>query len=152
MRLYIVRHGDAVHPAEDPARPLSALGRDDIGRLGAWMAARGVEAAEILHSPKLRAKETAEILARALRPASSVREVSGLLPNDPPQEAADLLRFEAAPVLAVSHLPLVEYLVGRLLAGNPARGRLTFRPGTAAALTGGGDDWALDWLVHPDMV
>ena len=79
-------------------------------------------------------------------------EVGGLQPNDPPQAAADLLRFETHPVMAVSHLPLVERLVGRLLAGHAGAGRLVFRPGTAAALTGGGDDWTLDWLVHPDMV
>jgi phosphohistidine phosphatase len=48
----------------------------------------GVRVELILHSGKLRALETAEILARELGPGIEVRQADGLAPKDDPPEAA----------------------------------------------------------------
>ncbi len=66
MRLYLVQHGDALSKDLDPKRPLSAKGRRDVARLGEELARSTLTVERILHSGKLRAKETAETICAAL--------------------------------------------------------------------------------------
>jgi phosphohistidine phosphatase len=68
--LYLVRHADAGDPAgwagSDDERPLSEKGRGQAERLGALFEAAGFTPDVILSSPKLRAIQTADFLARAV--------------------------------------------------------------------------------------
>ena len=50
MRLYLIRHGDALGPEVDPARPLSQRGRNEAERLGAYLGSLSLELSEIWHS------------------------------------------------------------------------------------------------------
>jgi len=155
MTLYLTRHCDAVHPMEDPARPLSEQGRDQARRLAAFLprALRGTDGIdEVLHSGVLRARQTAEILAETAHPARGARQLDGLTPGDSADAAADLLRHEDRSLLVVTHLPLVASLAGLLLGGSSGGAPALFRTGTMAALQGGGDHWALAWLVHPGVL
>jgi phosphohistidine phosphatase SixA len=63
MRLYLVQHGDAVPERLDPERPLSASGRREVQAVARLLADTGVRAAHVVHSGKLRAQQTAELLA-----------------------------------------------------------------------------------------
>jgi len=155
MTLYLTRHCDAVHPIEDAARPLSEHGRDQARRLAAFLPrvlrdTDGID--EVLHSGVLRAQQTAEILADTARPAKGVQQIVGLTPGDSANAAADLLRHEQRSLLVVTHLPLVATLAAILLGGARAREPLLFRTGTMAALTGEGDFWSLEWMVHPGIL
>ena len=64
------RHADAGDPAKwdgpDSQRPLSGKGRKQAERLGAFLDAHGIEPDAIVSSPRLRAQETAEVVADAL--------------------------------------------------------------------------------------
>jgi phosphohistidine phosphatase len=82
MELYLVRHGEAMSEAEDPERPLTARGRQEAQRVSAVAARLGLRLAEIRHSGKRRAAETAEIFAGALGVRERVVAVAGLAPND----------------------------------------------------------------------
>ncbi|MEP7379647.1 MAG: histidine phosphatase family protein [Chloroflexota bacterium] len=68
--LYLLRHAHAGNAAgwtgDDAERPLSARGKDQAQRLGRLMAARGVVPDTILSSPKVRARQTANIVGDAL--------------------------------------------------------------------------------------
>ena len=70
MLLHLVRHADAGDPeawtGPDAARPLSEKGRAQSERLGAFLADHDVRADAVISSPKLRAAQTAEIVARHL--------------------------------------------------------------------------------------
>ena len=66
MRLYLVRHADAAPGEPDELRPLTTRGRQQARDLGIRLAAEGAGGAAILTSPLLRARETAEEIARAL--------------------------------------------------------------------------------------
>jgi phosphohistidine phosphatase SixA len=70
MLLNLVRHADAGDPeawtGPDAARPLSDKGRAQSERLGAFLAEHDVKADAAITSPKLRAAQTAEIVARHL--------------------------------------------------------------------------------------
>src|SRR6188508_1633395 len=67
MLLHLVRHADAGDPeawtGPDAARPLSDKGRAQADRLGAFLAAHDFKADAAIASPKLRAVQTAEIVA-----------------------------------------------------------------------------------------
>ncbi|MEX0664926.1 MAG: histidine phosphatase family protein [Acidimicrobiia bacterium] len=69
MELLLVRHGEPVRieegEVEGPADPgLTERGHDQAARVGAWLAAEGVDA--VVTSPLRRARETAVPLAAAL--------------------------------------------------------------------------------------
>ena len=70
VELYLVRHADAGDPAKwvgpDAARPLSPKGETQSERLGRFIAGIGFRPDAILSSPKLRASQTADIVAGLL--------------------------------------------------------------------------------------
>ena len=67
MLLHLVRHADAGDPATwsgpDAARPLSEKGRGQAERLGVFLADHDVKMDAVITSPKVRAVQTAEIVA-----------------------------------------------------------------------------------------
>lgn len=153
MKLYLVQHGDAVLEQVDPSRPLSEKGRQDVGALAAFLARAKAPPARVVHSGKLRAQQTAEIIARHLPPGASVEAESGLDPKDDPAAAARRIGQSAADAIVVSHMPLLARLAALLLTGNAEPAILAFQPGTAACLER--DDagsWTLSWLVRPGLV
>ncbi|MBN2058372.1 MAG: phosphohistidine phosphatase SixA [Candidatus Saganbacteria bacterium] len=113
MFIYLVRHGEAVPEKDDPARPLSEEGRAEVEATAGQLLAEGAKVAEIWHSGKLRAKQTAEIIANVLKVARVI-EKKGLKPNDDPRPIADLLREADQPILIAGHLPFIPNLAGLL--------------------------------------
>src|SRR5438309_12026701 len=96
IRIYLVRHGIAVDPAEkgaldDYSRPLTARGRRRFRRLARAFARLGEPPDFIFTSPLVRAVQTAEILAGTLR-ASEV----GVLDELRPEAGVGRLLAEAA--------------------------------------------------------
>jgi phosphohistidine phosphatase len=63
MRLIVVRHAEASPGDPDELRPLTAAGRDAARALGERLADKNIDL--ILASPLLRARETAEAIARS---------------------------------------------------------------------------------------
>jgi phosphohistidine phosphatase len=87
IALYLLRHAHAGDPAkwrgDDAERPLSERGRGQAERVGRLL--RGAEEAPDLFitSPKVRAAETAEIVARALKVRVVVdQRLAGFLDGD----------------------------------------------------------------------
>ena len=64
VRLVIVRHAEAASGEPDELRPLTAEGRETARALGQRLAGEGLEPDAVLTSPLLRARETAQELAR----------------------------------------------------------------------------------------
>jgi len=77
--IFLVQHGKAYTEAEDPERRLTPKGIAETEKVARHLAAAGVRPAEIIHSGKTRARQTAEILARHL--GAPVREGEGLGPT-----------------------------------------------------------------------
>ena len=70
IELYFLRHADAGDPmawtGDDAERPLSDKGRKQADRLGRFLAGLGFAPDAIITSPKVRAAQTAEIVAEHL--------------------------------------------------------------------------------------
>jgi phosphohistidine phosphatase len=152
MELYLVQHGEAKSKAEDPQRPLTERGREEVQRVAAFTAKAGLKVNQIRHSGKRRAEETASILAEHLSPAEGVLAIPGLAPMDDVRPIAKALQKETAPLMLVGHLPFVDRLAGLLVTGAPDRSVVRFRMGGIVCLEGAGDDWAVKWVVRPELV
>lgn len=124
MRLLLVRHGEAVDPAEartDGLRWLTPRGRIAVHRLAGRLAERGVLPRRLWTSPLVRAVQTAEVLAGAAHAgglAPEVRVASALAPDE--GSSADLLDLlltgaDEEPVALVGHEPSIRIFAGHLL-------------------------------------
>ena len=148
----LVRHGDAIDKAIDPARPLSPDGRRRAANSACCLDALELPIAEVRHSGKLRAEQTAEIFAEHLGVTSEqIRRVDGIAPNDDVEPVAIELEAERKSVLLAGHLPFMGRLASRLLSGD--RDRLVTRFADAAALVLANDHgkWALVALITPEL-
>ncbi len=151
--LCLIRHGEAVAEAQNSARPLTGAGRVHVERSGSWLAAMGLAAHEIRHSGKLRARETAEVIARNLGlPPDRVREHQGLGPDDPVEEAVAELVAEHRTFVVVGHLPFLGRLASYMLVGDPERVPLRISESGIVLLGRDGGTWKLLGLVAPDLM
>lgn len=155
MRLYLVQHGEAVAKEENPERPLSAKGRADVERMAAFLARGCPPIARVIHSRKMRAVDTARLLAKVLAPDCRLEEaVNGLSPNDATNLIADAAPEWDHDTLLVGHLPHIAKLASRLITGSDEAAVADFKPGAVACLerTENGDGWSLAWLVRPELL
>lgn len=153
MRLYLVQHGEAKAEADDPRRPLTDEGKAEVEKVAdaAWKL--GVKPSHILHSGKLRAEETAEIIARVLEVSKEPEAVFGLNPNDDVRSWAAKLAQQEEDLMLVGHLPFLDKLASLILCGNEAAGIVQFRYGAIVCLERKEDGtWRLQWILAPDLV
>jgi phosphohistidine phosphatase len=157
MKLYLVQHADAVAASVDPERPLSTGGTKIARALAEACARYRLEAAEVIHSGKARARETAEAISEACN--LEVRSTAGLDPLDPVQPfASQCASMHSA--IVVGHLPFLERLAALLLAGREEPPVLAFQRGGMICLERRGAPdtgnafgvWCLLWTAFPDQV
>lgn len=165
MDLYLMQHGEALPADVDPERPLSTTGRRNAGIVAHRAAACGVRIEQVVHSVKLRAEQTALILAEGVG-CEVVRRRPGLAPNDAVEPVVDWLAASGLGSLAVvGHLPHLEALAGLLVAGDPRMPVVAFRnaglvhlvPRAGAARPSGpvrapgAAGWSVAWVLTPEL-
>jgi phosphohistidine phosphatase len=156
IELYFLRHAHAGDPeawtGDDAARPLSDKGEKQAERLGTFLAGIGFTPDAIISSPKLRAAQTAEIVAKhlgiqisfddRLAGAFEVETLETLLGDagDPVRPVVVGHDPDFSDVLAelsgASRLPMPKGALARVDIERPLR-------------AGGG---TLHWLVPPDLL
>ena len=153
MRLYLVQHGEAESEEVDPARPLSETGRSDVAKVARFLAAGGLQVNQVLHSGKLRAEQTAALLAAALAPGRMAVARAGLHPKDPTDDIARAVAVWDQDAMLVGHLPFMARLVSRLVAGRDDAGVVGLEPGTIVCLERSDRQrWTIAWMVRPELV
>ncbi len=152
MELYLVRHGEAESNVPDSGGgpPLTEGGLAHARRSAEFAARLGVRVAEIRHSDRLRAIQTAQEFERAL--GCPRRQLPGLGPDDD----INPLRREAAGlqqnVMVVGHLPYLNRIAGALLAQDESMPVVVFHPASLIRLDRRDDTrWSLQ-LVMPTGV
>jgi phosphohistidine phosphatase len=158
MMLYLMQHAQAVPEEVDPQRSLSPEGRAAIEQVAARAAQLSLPIEHIYHSGKLRARQTAEILAAALHLEGQVEELEGLTPKDRPEPLARWLRAETqrevpSGLVLVSHLPLLDRLASLLVAGDEDAGVIAFQYAALVALApkNDGKHFAIQWILTPEL-
>jgi phosphohistidine phosphatase len=152
MDVYLMQHGEAAAADVDPERPLTESGRRSVGAVAAHAAACGVHIDRIVHSGKLRAEQTAAILAEALG-CTVVDQVDGLSPNAAVQAAADALVDQASPgsLAIVGHLPFLDRFAALLVAGDCTAQVVAFRNGGLVKLVPAEWGYAVAWAITPEV-
>ena len=151
MNLYILQHGDAVPKDLDPERPLSEQGRRDIRILAMHMNNMGVQLETVFHSGKLRARQSAELIAEILSPGLEPVQAEGLNPNDDPAAIIGDLEQMNGNLLIASHMPFVSRLCSTLLTGTTSA-EFASKPGTLFCLEKSDDRLRLAWMLRPDFL
>ena len=105
-----------------------------------------------MHSGKLRAVESALILARALG-CSDVSHVDGLSPGADVEPAMAALIDPAAvgSLAIVGHLPFLDRLAALLVTGDPGAHVVAVRNAGLVKLVPAGPRFAVAWAITPEV-
>ena len=153
MHAYLVQHGKAKSAEEDPNRGLSDEGREEVKRIAEFLSELRITISLIQHSGKVRAEETAHILASSMRCTTGPCHTEGLDPTDDPSETANFLKVYTDDILIVGHLPHLERLTSLLLTGSPDRRPVQFKNGGVVCLEKQHDrNWSVVWAVVPELL
>ncbi len=163
MRLFLIRHAHALAADDDAQRPLSERGRQQTAHVASFFRTNGhLRAAQIWHSPLLRAYETAAGLATGLDLDAPLVETDGLSPFDDPKFMAD--RLAAYPpvhdLAIVGHEPHLGTLASLLVSNRASPTLFHFKKATVLCLrrsdkTHGASDrprWRVDWHIPPGLI
>jgi phosphohistidine phosphatase len=119
MKLYFVRHADALPGADDALRSLSPRGRQESEKIGRCLAQLGTRFDKAFSSPLLRASSTAELILKAcpLARKGKLAMVDFLLNETCQADFKEWLKglTGVGGVLLVGHEPSISKRVRKLL-------------------------------------
>ena len=131
MELTLIRHAIAEDGEDDAARPLSRKGRRRFEQSVKTLGALGLRFEKVLHSPKRRALQTAELLTPL---CDGELQSTPLLAKAPGVELWEMLEGERLAV--VGHEPHLSALLSWLVTGEASGGHFELKKGGVAQLEG----------------
>lgn len=156
MFLHLLRHAHAgdwsTWVGPDAQRPLTDKGRAQSERLGRFLAGTGFASDLVITSPRVRAVETAEIVARALSASLAVDDRLGAPLDLPTVDALLSDHGDPGQPILVGHDPDLSELVTILCgaSGAPVRKGTFVRIEVDRPLAAG--TGTLRWFVPPDLL
>ncbi|MBL8918363.1 MAG: phosphohistidine phosphatase SixA [Myxococcaceae bacterium] len=148
MELFLIRHAIAEDGDDDDARALTKKGGRRFDAMVALLEALGVRFDRVLHSPKLRAVQTAERLHTLV---DGPFEVTNHLVGAPSKALLEACVGER--VALVGHEPMLSALLAWLVTGAAGGGSFELKKGAVACLEGeprpGG--MTVRWLIPPKV-
>ena len=148
MKLYLIQHGLALTKEEDPERPLSAQGKAQTQRTAEYIKSRNIKVDAIWHSTKLRAVQTAEIIAEALA-CGEIQARDDMNPLDTVEKLPEEILAFNKDIMIIGHLPFLQKLASRLLVGPEKSEIIAFKNSGVASLDYD-EKWKIDWLASPE--
>jgi phosphohistidine phosphatase len=155
MNIYLVQHGKPVPKEENPDRPLSEQGIEDIERIAAFLnRASRIQVEEIFHSGKTRARQTAEILSSNLISGKEPLEKAGLAPLDDVRIISDEIMQMQNDFMIVGHLPHLARLTSLLTTGSESNSVIGFQQGGIVCLRYNDEEkvWTVAWMLVPEII
>ena len=153
MKLYLAQHGEALSRQEDPERPLSEQGVQDVRAVAAFLGDSGIRVVRVWHSGKRRAAQTAQILAKTVQAKGRNEGIDGISPNDPVGEFATDADVWDEDTLVVGHLPFMSRLVSLLTTGDADTLLVLYQPGSLVCLERvDAERWVIIGMIRPDML
>ena len=154
MKLYCMRHGHAEQfPNPQGERPLSLKGVEETKKIATYLQRCDICVMHIKHSGKLRAHQSAIILASAVSSDNqSLEECRLLRENDSIILLKDLIQEWRDDTMLVGHMPIISQLVSTLVLGDNSHCIVCFPPGTIVCLEQFENRWILNWILRPDLV
>jgi phosphohistidine phosphatase len=152
MFLYLVRHAEAMAKEEDPSRSLSQKGIEDIRKVAEFAKGLNIEGHQILHSGKMRALQTAQVLAENIVTDMGVLEADGLAPMDDPEIWHERISKMGYSVMLAGHLPHLAKLATLLLCSDKETSVVNFEAGSIVCMKRDNGNWSIDWIIKPGML
>lgn len=160
MNLYLLRHGLAADLethglTKDSERPLTSKGERKLWRIAEGMKALELSFDIILSSPYLRARQTADIIAKALHMSKKVEFSETLTPAGSAKKLIELLKGitpAGENVLLVGHEPHLSEFISLLVSGKPGFSVIMKKGGLCKLgieSLSYGRCAALEWLLTP---
>ncbi len=154
MAVFLVQHAESKSKAEDPERSLTEEGLENINKISSYARQHiniGVD--KIFHSGKLRAQQTAEVLAGYLKPAEGVSETDSLEPMADPTIWAKRISQIQNDIMLVGHLPHLGRLTSVLLGADETKNVVNFQNAGMVKLSRDADNnWMIDWIIVPSIL
>jgi len=151
MRIVVLfRHGEAYPDTIDPSRSLTERGKVETRKVAEALGRAGVKIEEIIHSPKLRAKQTAEIVSKILG-VTSLRESPLLLPDTDPRKTMELIRDTSHNILLCGHLPNLARVFSLLYLGKDTDKSIELNTSGAVGLVEV-EEWVLSFLLDSSLL
>ena len=152
MALYLVQHGKSLPKDQDPDQGLSEEGKSETELIAKTAKEKGITVSQIKHSVKTRARQTADILARALNPNQGIQEISGIKPMDDVAEVATGLD-PAENTMLVGHLPYMERMTAFLITGSIDKPVFKFQNSGIVCLDKDPEAqaWVIKWALMPNI-
>ena len=153
MKLYLVQHAKAKSKEQDPERPLSQEGRQEIQKIASFIKPLNLTVDYLWHSGKTRAAETADALAEVIHISKEQSVQKGLGPNDDVAAIREKITAGAMDIMIVGHLPFLSKLASLLLTGDESADTAAFKNAGIVSLScRETDSWQIDWIVIPELL
>lgn len=162
VNLYLLRHGLAVEPGtpgfeRDADRPLIPKGERKIEKIAEAFGALELSFDLILSSPYVRARQTAELVAKTLNLRKKLELSETLTPSGSARKLIDWLNhLQFQDVLLVGHEPFLSELISLLTAGQPGAIHVVMKKGGFCKLSAESlrpdRCAALEWLLTPKQM
>ena len=150
MKLYLMRHGEALSPQADPERGLTDNGKFKIESVAKYLQQQGLMFQHVYHSKKKRAQQTAEIMTRIISPNITPVVHQNITPNDDPNLILAEVNSWEEDTLITSHLPFVPNLMTLLTGQDAFLSAITFETGTIICLKKKNNSvWEFEWSTCP---
>jgi phosphohistidine phosphatase len=152
MNVYLVQHGEAKSEEEDPQRKLTDKGIDEVQKVANFLCPLKLTVNAVWHSGKPRARETAELLAKAIGALDRIVQHEGLGPKDQVTATKAELEQTGGDVMIVGHLPFLGKLVGLLVTRNEEDEIVEFQFGSVVCVEQRDGLWKVAWMIRPVML
>lgn len=153
MKLYLMRHGEALSPQKDPERGLTENGKSKVELVAKHLQQQGVNFSQVFHSKKKRARETAEIVGNIIAPNANLIQHGKMAPDDDPNLIFHEINSWEEDTLLASHLPFVPNLMTLLTEKDAYMTPITFETATVICLEKENSyKWKLLWSTAPTEI
>ena len=152
MKIYLMQHGEAKSRDEDAERSLSEQGRNDVEKMAGFINRSGINVNRIIHSGKLRAQQTAEIISSRI--LNGATEISHLInPGDDISDFVEEIDNTDDALFVVGHLPFLSKLVSFLVSESADQDILIYSPASIVCLQRDDNEcWLINWMLKPELI
>jgi phosphohistidine phosphatase len=150
MKLYLIQHGISLPEEKDPEKSLSPEGKEETQRTAEFLKTKNIEVNAVWHSPKLRAIQTAQIVADSIF-CPETKERNNLNPLDSVENFPQEIKSLDKNLMIIGHLPFLQKLASLLLSGSETNQFISFKNSGVVCLEYT-DTWKIAWMITPGLL
>lgn len=153
MKLYLIQHAKAEAKPGESERTLTEEGIAELLKIASFLKIHArVSPHTIFHSAKIRARQTADILAEQITPKHITEVPTGLAPMDDVSEWIDKANQLNEDSMIVGHMPHLSKLATTLLERRDDKMSVSFKNSGVICLLREDGNWTLLWAVIPEIL